>query len=115
MAVPEQELLDSRRAFPMAQSLLGDVPSRRLSGLVTVGWHANDVHPEAGSVAVVGRLSPLAGLVGDIVRVTVGTRQVFVFVLGARDVPVDLSLARRPFSVLALLTTTSVSAIVEVV
>ncbi len=114
MSVTE-ELLDSRRAFPRAQELLGGVPSRRLPGLAATGWHSNDVHPEAGSVAVVGRLSPLAGLVGDIVRVTVGTRQVFVLVLGARDVPVDLSLARRPFAALALLTTTSLSAIVEVV
>lgn len=111
----EQELLDSRRAFATAQELLAGVPSRRLSGLVTVGWHSNDVHPETGSVAVVGLTSGLDELVGEIVLVTVDSRSVFAWVIGARDVPVDLSLARRPFEALSLLAAESLAAVVEVV
>lgn len=115
MAAAEPELLAIRRAFPKAQELLFSVPlSRIYAG--PVGWHGTQVDPELGSSAAVVRSGAgLDELIGEVLRITVGDRTpVFVYVVGARDVPTDVSVARRAFMALGLLAVEHVEAIVEV-
>lgn len=115
MAVPfEPELMMSRRAFPKAQELLAGAPLRRLPGLVDVGWHGTDVHPETGACAVLG-LGGDQALIGEILKLTYGDRVCFVYVLAVRSVPTPISITRRSmFPTLALLTHESIPCLVEV-
>ncbi|HEX7088725.1 MAG TPA: hypothetical protein VF192_01235 [Longimicrobiales bacterium] len=119
MAIPELEVLNARRAWAESQALLGAVPSRTL-GRVDVGWHVATTHPEVGAFAVARSGGPYdvdgpEELVGDILRLSVGGREVFVFCVGGADVPTDLSLSRPAFFKLDLLTRESVDALVEVI
>jgi hypothetical protein len=114
MAVIEPEILIGRRAFATAQQLLAGVPLRRL-GRIDVGWYGTDTHPEQGAFAVVRDGAGLAELVGEVLKVTVGSRVVFVYVVGARGVPAQLAVSRRAFLALGLLSLDSVPAVVEVV
>jgi hypothetical protein len=112
----EPEMLNGRRAFPKAQQLLAGVPLRRLPGTVAVGWHDGATHAEQGAFAVVGTGAGLDDLIGEVVRVSAGAREVFVYVVAARPVPVALSLWRRAFfPSLGLLAVESKQCIVEVV
>jgi hypothetical protein len=118
MAIEERELLISRRAFPEAQKLLMGTPTNEPAQVLDVGWHSNDVDPEGGSSAVVREGAGLDEWFGKVLRVssTVRTdRHVFVYVLGSRGVPADLSLSRRAFLALGLLSLDSLSCVVEVV
>lgn len=115
VVIDEPEILTGRRAFPKAQQLLAGVPLRRLPERVNVGWYGTETHPEAGSFAVVRDGAGLDDLIGEVLRVAVGARSVFVYVVGARGVPTDLALARRPFLALGLLSQESLPAVVEVV
>lgn len=117
MAAPDQTLLDSRRAFAMAQQLLaGQIDD---AGAVTldVGWHETTVDPELGAVAVVQDGAGLDDWIGETLRVTsqVHTdRSIFVYVLGSRGVPTGLSLSRRAFLALGLLSLSSLTCSIEV-
>lgn len=86
---------DAQRDFDVAQSLLGGQVG--VSQVVEIGWHGSKVHPLVGCFAVVRSGSALESLIGEIVRVTHRRHSVFVLVVGARAVPVDLSLARSVF------------------
>lgn len=116
MAEPEPELLTIRRAFPEAQLALAGVPLDRVFA-GPVGWHGTSVHPELGSAhAVVRSFSDLDELIGEVLRITVpGRPPIFVYVVGARDVPWQVSVSRRAFMALGLLSAESVEAIVETV
>lgn len=114
MAADEIELMHGRRAFAVAQSLLAGSPvlppARR-----QVGWHDSATHPEVGSFGVVSGDGDSADLIGEVVRIRVGDRSAFVYVLGRRGVPTELSVTRRVFASLGLLAAESLDAIVEVV
>lgn len=115
MAIIERELLDSRRAWPESQRIFRGAALRRLPTRVEVGWHFNEVDPEQGAVAVVRDGAGLDYLIGEILRVAIGTRQAFVWVRGARGVPHDLSLTRRAFLAIGLLSHESLACVVEIV
>lgn len=112
----EDGIAQGRRAFPKAQELLGGAVSRRLPGFVEVGWHGTARSLESGSFALVGLGSELSELVGDIVKVTGPSGfSVFAYVLGVRDVATELSLTRRTFLGMELLSKAPVGCVVEVV
>ena len=115
MAVIEQEILDGRRAFPKTQQLFFGVAVRRLPVRVAVGWYGTETHPEAGAFAVVREDGPYGDLVGEMLRLAVGTREVFVYCIGARGVPTDIAVTRRAFLSLGRLSLESITAVVEVV
>lgn len=117
MAVPEPELLVIRRAFPEAQRLLAGTPFSRVGTTTDVGWHSTETHPELGSShALVRSDAGLDDLIGEVLRITRGSREpIFVWVIGARDLPTDVSVARRAFMELGLLSVESVECVVEVV
>lgn len=113
----EPEILAGRRVFAVTQQLFAGAPLRRLPERVSVGWHGTDVDAETGAFAVVRQSWGLDDLIGEVLRLTTDTGRVcFVYVLGARDVPTDISITRRAFfPTLALLAEESVRCIVEVV
>lgn len=112
----EPEVLAARRAFPKSQELLGGPSLSVWPTPVQVGWHDTEVEEEAGATAVVGVSAELDDLIGEVVRVSHKGREVFVYVLGARPVPVSLSLSRRAFfPSLGLLALESLQCRVEVV
>lgn len=104
-----------RRAFATAQALFEGVSQTRLAGTPAVGWHGTDVDPETGSFAVVAAGSEYEELIGEIVCIERGGREVYAFVLGARAVPVDISITRRCFLALGTLGIESLRCVVEVV
>lgn len=111
----EPELLMSRRPFPESQELLRGVPLSRLPGRVDVGWHSNDVHPETGACAVIG-LDQDPELRGEVLKITFGSRECFVWVIAQRPLPVPVSITRRAmFPTLAGLWHDSIRCVVEVV
>ncbi len=93
-------LADARRAFATAQALLRGPDLLPIPEVASAGWHDVATHPEEGSFAVV-RVGLREELVGEVVRVQAQDRSVFALVVGARDVPVDVSLARSLFYRLA--------------
>lgn len=120
MAVVEPEILIGRRAFPKAQELLaGNAlgPSQTFS--LGTGWHGTDTHPETGAFALVDTDSGNDELIGEILHVSlvVGdkVRGVYVYCLGSASLPTPLSLTRRAFGALGLLTLESLTCTVEVV
>lgn len=115
MAAVEPELLVIRRAFPEAQRLLAGGSVARV-GSIEVGWHGTGTHPELGSShAVVRSFAGYDDLVGEVLRIRRGSRPaIFVYVLGARDVPTPVSVSRRAFMALGLLAEESLECTVEV-
>lgn len=111
----EPEVLNARRAFPEAQALLAGEPLTALPTELEVGWHDTSTHPETGAFAVVGIDSGLDDWIGEILLVTANGRACYVYVMGAVDVPVALSLARRAFCSLAVLSVEALPALVQVV
>lgn len=97
--------LAARRAFPSTQTLLAGIDLAIDPDIQTVGWHGTAFHPENGSVALVS--ATFVRLVGETLRVSVGNRTVYVYVIGVRNLRYDLSLARRPFMALGGLYNTS--------
>jgi hypothetical protein len=116
MAVAEAELMWAQRAFPKAQQLLAatGAPTRRLPGLVDIGWHGTEVEPIAGAVGVIG-LGGDQDLLGEVVRVSNGTRSIYVYLLGVRAVPTPYSVSRRAFLGLGLLAIERLACVVEVI
>lgn len=115
MAIVEQDLLDSRRAWPEAQRIFKGPALRRLPSRAEVGWHGNEVDIEQGACAVVRAGAGLDDLIGEVLRVSIGSREAFVWVRGSRGVPHDVSLTRRAFLALGLLSHESIACVVEVV
>ena len=116
MAIPmEPEIMAGRRGFPDAQRLFAGVPLRRLPTRIDVGWHGTSIDPETGAFAVVRDGAGLDDLIGEVLHLIVGRKEAFVFVLGSRNVPQDISLTRRGFLALGLLSRESIAAVVEVV
>lgn len=109
----EELVLD--RAFPKAMALISSQPESRVGDFVTVGWHSLDVDPATGPAGVVRIGGPLdPDLIGEVLRLTFEGHELFVLVLGARDVDADLSVSRRAFMELGLLARETVDAVVEV-
>lgn len=109
----------ARLAFPDAQALMeGQTVADAAVYDTTAGWHGTVKDSNKGSFAVVRSAGPLAGLVGKRVRVTSRThrtRSVIVYVFGTvSDLDPDISLARRAFAALDLLTADSLDVHVEV-
>lgn len=111
----EQEILNGRRAFPTAQALLAGEPLAALPTELSIGWHDTSKSPEVGAFALVGVESELEDWIGEVLLVTANGRACFVYVLGAADLPVPLSLARRAFAALGVLSTEELTALVQVV
>lgn len=115
MPAAEPEILIGRRAFATAQTLFAGVAARRLPERTDVGWYGTETHAEIGAFAVVRDGWGLDDLIGEVLRVSVGRRAVFVYVVGARGIPTDIALARRAFLGLGLLSSEALSAVIEVV
>jgi len=110
----EPEILTGQRAFADAQRAFAGAALRRLPASVEVGWHDTEVDPLMGSFAVVRAAAGLDDLIGEVLHLTAGTREVYVYVVGSRDVPRDISLARRAFFALGLLAREAIDCAVEV-
>jgi hypothetical protein len=111
------ELLTARRAFPEAQRVLAaERTLRRLPFSVEVGWHDTRVHHEAGSFALVRRAAAVGVRPGEVVCVTAALthRSVFVYVVAHEAISTDLSLSRRAFLALGLLTHETLHCTIEV-
>ena len=112
------EMHNAQRGWDASQELLRGDPERRV-GLIDVGWHEGTLHP-AGALALVRFGSDYADpasadyLVGDVLRLSGGAREAFVYVYGAADVPYDLSLSRAAFIRLDRLTRSAAQFVVEV-
>ena len=106
---PGDELLASRRSWAKTQELFTSVPIERIPALVEVSWHGTEVYGESGAVALARTGGPYERLVGEVIRVRREKREIFVYVVAARDVPGDLSLTRRAFAALGLLALDRVS------
>ena len=119
-AQQDLELMASRRAFPVSQQLLAGPVQREASPAATVGWHNTDICAETGAIAVVPPEGILSGLVGDVIVVKRSTptliRGVFVYVVGTSgDLIDDLSLSRRAFLDLGLLSSERLTCSVGVI
>jgi hypothetical protein len=111
----EPEVLIARRALLDAQTLLAGEPLAVAPTEVEVGWHDTSTHPETGCFAVVGLDSGLDDWVGEVVLVSANGRGCFVYVIASADVPTPVSLARRAFASLAVLSTESMLALLQVI
>lgn len=114
------ELMAVRRAFPVSQDLLAGPTERQVSDGASIGWHDTEVCTELGAVAVVPPEGEFSGLVGDVLVVKHVTptviRGVYVYVVGtSAEIVDDLSLGRRAFLALALLSSESLTCSVGVV
>jgi len=113
----DPKVLIGRRCFADAQSLFQGAPLQEvLAGTWETGWYDTTLSPEVGSFALVSPTGALASLVGRVIRVEANERACFVYVLaasGALNTP--LALQRRAFLSLALLSSTSIPAVVELV
>lgn len=114
-AIVEPEITAGRRAFPMAESLLEDVPLSVAAVNMATGWHDTAISDEQGAFAVVRDGADLDDLIGEVLQITYKTRTIYVYCLGSAGVVADLSLARRAFLSLALLTEEAIGARVAVV
>lgn len=120
--VPERvpDFYTSRLGFRTAQRELakaGPLPARTS---VSLGWHGTSRDPERGSFALVRADGPLAHLLGE--RVLISTRaagkprSVIVYVHNESDLieAMDLSLSRRAFMEVGLLSKLLIDGVVEV-
>lgn len=81
---------------------------------VTCEWHGTTVDAERGAFCIVPPGGRLATLVGEWLRVTYGTRSVAVYCHNEADGYSDLSLTRRAFQALELLSVDEIVVRVEV-
>lgn len=120
MTTDEPELMIARRAFPESQRLLAGAPTRQVGGSVEVGWFDQDTHPETAAIALVTPTSPYgtegdpAFIVGELLRVSTGDAEVFVYVYATEAaLPADLCVYRRAFLALGGLWRGTIRAVVE--
>lgn len=115
--IPEPEILMAERAFAEAQALLeGERLTTAVQGQETlpVGWYDTDFYPRLGSFALASL--ERADLVGEILRVTRGSRSCFVYCVARRDVdPFALVLSRRAYWAIANLAVEQAECLVEIV
>lgn len=114
MLEPAESVLDGRQAFLDAQAAFAGtvIPL----GFFTVSWYGTAVSDERGSFGVVDPTMGLADAVGEIVRVTYGSRGVSVYVIGSQDgLGTDLGITRRSYMALGLLAVEPITATVGVV
>jgi hypothetical protein len=114
------ELMAVRRAFPVSQQLLAGPVLREASTAARIGWHDTDVCAEMGAVAVVPDSGEFSSLVGDVIVVKRSTptlmRGVFVYVVGSStEIIDDISLGRRAFLALGLLSDEALTCSVGVI
>ena len=111
----EPEVLAGRRAWNKSQELLKGAATSQVPRFVQTDWYGTDISEERGAFCLVQSDSELVSLVGDILRVRFGENEAFVYCLGSSaDLERELSLSRRAFSHLALLSTEFIYTIVEV-
>ena len=115
----ETDFYYSRLPMAEAQAELGEeTPAPNPLYLAQVGWHHTRLDPEWGTFAIVNDEGPLIGLLGERVKVTVraGTveRSVICYVHNYGELDEDISLTRRCFFELGLLSEDSLEATVEV-
>ena len=116
MLLNEPEILAARQGYLDAQAdLMGGVFSRDPGTTYTCGWFGTSVMSERGFFALVNEDGPLTDLIGDRLRVIVGGRSVYVYVLTSAVLPQDLCLARRPFAALAQLAVSELDVSIEVI
>jgi hypothetical protein len=102
---PEPEVLRARLSFPDAQRALEGVTQSY--GAVRVGWHGTTMSVERGSFALAQEDTVYEDLVGDVLRIEVAGRSVFVYVAGMYpDMPSPLMVTRRVWASLSPLTIT---------
>lgn len=115
----DEDLLISRRAFAVAQEEFAGAGLRVAAEAADIGWHGTDLHPETGSVALVREDGPYVDLVGEIVGVSrtlsAESRTVYAYVIGTAPILDDLSLARRAFMGLGILSNELLVCTVEVI
>jgi hypothetical protein len=109
----------ARLPFGEAQAVLGSTgPIKGSAQSALCGWHGQSLHPETGSFVLVNENGPLAGLVGDRLKITLRDRPspaaVVAYCIGRDALDDDLSLTRRLFLQLALLSSTNIPVTVEV-
>jgi len=118
MYAPEPEILSARKGWPDSQADLGGI-AVPFTGLVYLcGWVDTRITEERGAFAVVNQTGPLAGLVGDILRIVNGQRSGFVYCVGATDLSVqeyDLAISRQAWARIEPLSTEEIAVVVEVV
>ena len=117
---PDSDLMVSRRAFTVSQAAWGQVSREGNPVSAQVGWHDGELERENGMMAVVDREGILGDIIGDIVHVARRMdngldREVFVYVYADSNLAVDLSLSRRAFLSLGLLSAESLICEVEIV
>jgi hypothetical protein len=114
MLPPELIVLACRQDFADAQQALAGASVNL--GSYEVGWYGTGTSDERGSFAIVDPMLPLAPTVGEILQVAIGSRSVFVYVIGSlTGLGLALALARRPFLGISLLAFDPVLASVGVV
>lgn len=111
----EPDIVKAQRPFPQAQELLAGTPVSRVPNYVDVGWYDSSVDARRGAFCFAAT-GEHEDLVGDILRIAVAGRAIYVVCLGQRDIPTPLAVTRRAFfPQLGLLTVSSVPCLVEVV
>ena len=98
----EPEITAGRRCFAVAQDLFSGSPVD-VEVVLQVGWYDTSVHDELGSFACVPDDGTMDALIGEIVRVSYATREVFAYVLQAVALPdgTQFALTRRTFMAIA--------------
>jgi hypothetical protein len=119
------DLIYARYGFPEAQHVLeignplteARLDRPRLRGVC--GWHGTSTDPERGSFCIVKTSTEFAALVGERVKITTRSvrtpRSVVAYVHEEGDILDDLSVTRRLFMALALLSDDTVNVAVEVI
>jgi hypothetical protein len=108
----EFEFYYARLPFHESQSVFGSTSVKPATEqIVQMGWHGTALDPERGSFAVVDENGPLAGLIGERVKITrlTGKRAVvYAWVYNSMSLPevtnqaIDLSVPRRLWMAMAL-------------
>ncbi len=108
--------MNARRAFPEAQALMAGSPVYGTSQYVRTGWHDTLVHPLEGAFALIDPESGLDDFIGQILGVHYpGRPSIYVYCYTYAGLPYPLSLSRRAFLALELLTAEEILTRVEVV
>lgn len=120
----EEEILIGRRAFPEAQALFATTTLRTLAETQTVGWHGSTLSAEEPAFALVQRGGALDndvvgdddGLIGEVLVLTrAGADEtIYVYCLGAANIPTALSVPLRAFAALAVPTAEQIECVVGV-
>lgn len=107
--VNEYEFYYARLPFHESQAVFGSTqPDPTTATVVEAAWHGTALDPERGSFAVVDENGPLKDLVGERIKVSLGSKAVYAFVHNSLSLPdvtgqaLDLSLPRRLWMALAL-------------